>query len=86
MAQKLWHFRYPCLGREKLLSLGKYPSVTLAEARGKRDEAKKLLSDGIDPSVQKKLHGIDAHVRDRMAFKEVADEYYDTLLDRGLGR
>lgn len=64
--------------------MGQYPSVTLAEARGKRDDAKKLLSDGVDPSVQKKLDSIDAHVKARMTFKEVADEYYDTLVDRGL--
>ncbi len=81
---KLWHFRYQFMGKEKLLSLGQYPSVSLAEARSKRDDAKKLLADGIDPSVQKKLDSIDAHVKARMTFKEIADEYYDTLVDRGL--
>lgn len=81
---KLWQFRYRFMGREKLLSLGRYPIVSLAGARKKRDEAKRLLDDGIDPSVQKKLDSIDAHVKARMTFKEVADEYYETLVDRGL--
>ena len=60
---KLWKFRYQFMGKEKLLSLGQYPTVSLAEARAKRDDAKRLLADGIDPSVQKKLDGIDAHVK-----------------------
>jgi integrase len=81
---KLWQLRYRFMGREKLLSLGRYPIISLADARKKRDEAKRLLEDGIDPSVQKKLDNIDAHVKARMTFKEVADEYYETLVDRGL--
>ena len=81
---KLWQFRYRFMGREKLLSLGRYPIVTLAEARTKRDDAKRLLADGQDPSVQKKLDAIDAHVKARMTFKEDADEYYGNLVDRGL--
>ena len=71
--------RYRFMGSEKLLSLGPYPIVTLAEARAKRDDAKRLLEDGIDPSVQKKLDSIDAHVKARMTFKEIADEYYENV-------
>ncbi len=81
---KLWHFRYQFMGKEKILSIGQYPIVSLADARAKRDDAKRLLADGQDPSVQKKLDAIDAHVKARMTFKEVADEYYDNLVDRGL--
>ena len=81
---KLWHFRYQFMGREKTLSLGTYPILSLAEAREKRNEAKKLLADGADPSIQKKLDQIDAVVKARMTFKEVADEYYENLIDRGL--
>ena len=81
---KLWHFRYQFMGREKTLSIGQYPVVSLAEARSKRDDAKRLLAEGRDPSVQKKLDSIDAHVKSRMTFKEIADEYYETLVDRGL--
>lgn len=81
---KLWHFRYQFMGKEKVLSLGQYPILSLADARTKRDDAKRLLADGQDPSVQKKLDSIEAHVKARMTFKEVADEYYDNLVDRGL--
>lgn len=72
------------MGKEKVLSLGQYPIVTLAEARTKRDDAKRLLAEDQDPSVQKKLDRIDSHVKARMTFKEVADEYYETLVDRDL--
>lgn len=81
---KLWQLRYRFMGKEKLLSLGKYPIVTLAEARRKRDDAKRLLEDGIDPSIQKQLNRIEAEVKARMTFKEVADEYYQSLVDREL--
>ena len=81
---KSWQLRYQFMGREKILSIDQYPIILLSEARKRRDEAKKLLEDGFDPSVQKKLDNIDAHVKARMTFKEVADEYYDTLVDRGL--
>ena len=72
------------MGREKLLSLGTYPILSLADARIKRDEARKLLADGVDPSVQKKLDQIDAATKARMTFKEVAEEYYQSLVDRNL--
>lgn len=51
---RLWRFRYRMYGREKLISLGAYPDVTLKRAREKRDEARKLVADGIDPSVRRK--------------------------------
>ena len=81
---KAWQFRYQFMGREKILSLGTYPILTLAEARKRRDNAKVLLSEGTDPSTQKKLDKIDAAVKARMTFKEIAEEYYENLVDRGL--
>ena len=81
---KLWQLRYRFMGKEKLLSLGRYPIVSLADARRKRDDARRLLDEGIDPSVQKKLDQIDANIKARMTFKEVADEYYESLVDRDL--
>jgi len=47
---KYWRMKYRSNGKEKLLSIGVYPAVSLKEARVKRDEAKKQLSNGIDPS------------------------------------
>ena len=48
---KWWRFRYRFDGKEKLLSLGTYPDVPLASARAKRDEARQLLAQGIDPAI-----------------------------------
>lgn len=52
---KLWRFRYRVEGREKLLSLGIYPDVSLAKARERCSEARALLAEGIDPSVHRKV-------------------------------
>jgi integrase len=51
---RLWRFRYRVNGIEKLLALGTYPDVSLKRAREKRDEARRLLADGVDPNVQRK--------------------------------
>lgn len=51
---KLWRMAYRFNDKEKLLSFGEYPIVSLKDARTKRNEAKKLLADGIDPSRHKK--------------------------------
>ena len=51
---KLWRFKYRFDGKERLLALGAYPHVTLAAARKRRDDARNLLADGIDPSEQRK--------------------------------
>jgi integrase len=50
---KLWRFKYRFAGREKLLSIGKYPEVSLREARQARDEAKRQIREGLDPSSEK---------------------------------
>lgn len=50
---RLWRFRYRYGGKEKLLTLGGYPDVPLKRAREKRDEARRLVADGTDPSVQR---------------------------------
>jgi hypothetical protein len=50
---RLWRFRYRHGGKEKLLSLGAYPDVALRRAREKRDEARRLVADGVDPSARR---------------------------------
>ena len=55
---KLWRFRYRFGARENMLALGAFPTVTLAEAQSKRDDARKLLAKGVDPSVKRKLDKI----------------------------
>ena len=51
---RLWRLRYRMCALEKLISLGAYPDVTLKRAREKRDEARRLIADDIDPSAQRK--------------------------------
>jgi integrase len=51
---KWWRLKYRYNGKEKRLSLGVYPDVTLKMARDRRDESRKLLADGIDPSANRK--------------------------------
>ena len=57
---KLWRLKYrrPATKKETLLSLGAYPGVSLKRAREKRDEARALLADGIDPSEKRKAEAV----------------------------
>jgi integrase len=71
---KLWRMAYRIEGRQKTLSFGAYPIISLAEAREKRDNAKRLLADGIDPSQQAKLEKIKRQVSSASTFNAVADE------------
>ncbi len=48
-----WKCRRPDSGKENLLSLGVFPDLSLRQARERRDEARKLLADGVDPGVQR---------------------------------
>lgn len=51
---KLWRFKYRFNGKEKLLALGPYPEISLKEARNRREEARRFIANGIDPSAQRK--------------------------------
>ncbi len=51
---KWWWFKYLFDGKEKLLSLGAYPDVSLKEARDRRDKARKQVAAGIDPGEHRK--------------------------------
>ncbi|MFP1557754.1 Arm DNA-binding domain-containing protein [Escherichia coli] len=51
---KYWRMKYRFAGKEKMLSIGVYPDVTLADAREKRSEARKLLAAGGDPRGRQK--------------------------------
>lgn len=74
---KWWRFKYRFGGKEKRLSLGVYPEVTLAQARGKRDEARQLVAEGVDPGVNRKA--LKAARADRAAnsFEVVAREWFE---------
>ena len=51
---KLWRIKYRYLNKEKLYSVGNYPTVNMAEARAARDKIKKLLLEGVDPTLQRR--------------------------------
>ena len=51
---KWWRLKYRFDGKEKRLSLGVYPDVSLKDARERRDSARKLVADGVDPSENRK--------------------------------
>jgi hypothetical protein len=70
---KLWRLSYRFAGKQKLLALGAYPSVTLAEAREARAAARKLIANGTDPSVHRRLEKIAAAAGGN-TFRDVAEE------------
>ena len=80
---KLWRFRYRFAGRENMLALGSFPAVSLATARSKRDEARRLLAEGKDPAVKRKLDKIAADTASRNTFGAVAAEYLANLEAEG---
>jgi integrase len=81
---KLWRFRYHFDRKEKMLSFGRYPEVSLASARAKRDEARKLLAAGTDPSQQRLLDSIAAAATARNTFGAIVEDYLAELGEKGL--
>ncbi len=80
---KFWRLRYFFLGKERTLSIGPYPIVSLADARQKREQAKRQIIAGTDPSVQKKLDRIAAEATSRNTFGVLAGEYIERLEANG---
>lgn len=72
---KWWRLAYRFQGKQKLLSLGVYPEISLAQARKRRDDARKLLAEGIDPGEHRKAVAtlIDTEVE---TFEKVAREWF----------
>ncbi|EUD11928.1 tyrosine-type recombinase/integrase [Providencia alcalifaciens] len=79
---KYWRLKYRIDGKEKLLAIGIYPTVTLADARRKRDDAKRLLADGIDPNQQRKEQKQASKIDSVNTFKNIALEWYEGRKDR----
>ena len=71
---KLWRFNYRFLDKQKKLHLGGWPTISLAEARARRDEAKKKIAEGIDPALEKKRARIAAKYAAANTFQAVAEE------------
>ena len=73
---KYWRMKYRFLGKEKRLALGVYPEVSLAEAREKRDGARKLLDQGTDPSAHKQELRHLAEINAQNTFELLAREWH----------
>ena len=77
---KYWRLKYRIAGKEKLLALGVYPEVSLAEARIRRDNARLLIRDGRDPGVAKQLQKKFLQNQNSETFEAVAREWFETKI------
>lgn len=73
---RYWRMKYYFLGKEKLLSIGTYPEVSLAEAREKRDHARKQLSNDIDPAQAKRTAKQLKLINSQNTFEAIAREWH----------
>ncbi|HVN89193.1 MAG TPA: integrase arm-type DNA-binding domain-containing protein [Candidatus Binataceae bacterium] len=74
---KWWRLKYRIGGREKLLSLGVYPDVGLKQARQRRDDARKKIADGIDPSAERKAEKAKTSFDRAGSFEATAREWFE---------
>ncbi|HGJ4479844.1 TPA: tyrosine-type recombinase/integrase [Salmonella enterica subsp. diarizonae] len=74
---RYWRLKYRIDGKEKLLALGVYPDVSLADARAKRDEARKGIAGGIDPLEAKKEQKVEREAQVKNTFQEIALEWHN---------
>ncbi|ENL2660997.1 TPA: tyrosine-type recombinase/integrase [Enterobacter hormaechei subsp. xiangfangensis] len=79
---RYWRMKYRFNGKEKRMAFGVYPAVSLAQARALRDEAKKKLAEGIDPSFAKKEEKLVRDVQLNNTFQTVALEWHGTKESR----
>ncbi|MGQ0331324.1 tyrosine-type recombinase/integrase [Citrobacter portucalensis] len=79
---RYWRMKYRFNGKEKRIAFGVYPAVSLAQARALRDEAKKKLAEGIDPSFAKKEEKLARDVQLNNTFQAVALEWHGTKVSR----
>lgn len=73
---KLWRLKYRFDGKEKRLALGRYPEVSLKDVRDRRDAARKLLANGVDPGVHRKAVEADKARMAANSFEAVALEWH----------
>lgn len=74
---KWWRFDYRFAGKRKTLSMGVYPDVGLKDARAKRDDARKLIANGIDPGAQRKAHKATALEQAANSFEVICREWLE---------
>lgn len=77
---KYWQMAYRFEGKQKLFSIGVYPAVSLSDARQRRDEARRLLAQGIDPNAKKQaeVKALKAKRDNTRSFRTVAKAWFST--------
>lgn len=80
---KLWRYKYRHMGKQKRLALGRYPDIGLAEARRRRDDARRKLEAGNDPLAERKNDKLVAAFKAANSFGDVAEEYIDKMVAEG---
>jgi hypothetical protein len=78
---KWWRLRYKFGGKEKLLSVGTYPDVSLKDARERREEARKLLANDVDPGENRKVQKAAKVERAENSFEVIAREWFAKYRD-----
>jgi hypothetical protein len=74
--RKYWRMRFWQMDKEKSLSLGVYPAVSLVVARKKAEELRQQLEAGLDPAVERKVQGLRKKAESANSFQAVANEWY----------
>ncbi|MEQ6886468.1 integrase arm-type DNA-binding domain-containing protein [Salicola sp. Rm-C-2C1-2] len=74
---RYWRMKYRFDGKERTLALGVYPDVSLKQARAKRDEARQLLAEGIDPHAQRAQLDQERAIHNANTFEAVAQEWFE---------
>jgi integrase len=74
---KLWRLKYRFDRKEKRLSLGRYPEISLADARKRREAARELIAHGVDPSEERKAKRAERDARLSNTFEAVAREWFE---------
>jgi hypothetical protein len=80
---KLWRFKYRLDGKEKVLALGQYPVIGLAEARDRRTEAKRQLERGDDPIAEKRQDEINRALARAQTFGLIAQDFLEKMRKDG---
>ena len=73
---KLWRFRYQFNGKANMLGLGQWPDISLNEVRERRNEARKLLAHGVDPSEARKAEKATRKAEAANSFEAVTLEWF----------
>jgi integrase len=75
---KSWRYDYQFNGKRKTLTIGKYPYISLSEARSEKELARQMLAHGKDPAVERKRKTLLANIAQGNTFKKITLEWFDT--------